>query len=86
MAENADRLLVQLNPDTEPFAPLSPDQAAQFEADYQGLKETILTASACGEIGIETMESLTRTFSTLRRVVDQAAKAARLLCSTSISD
>ena len=86
MAENADRLLVQLNPDTEPFAPLSPDQAVQFEADYQGLKETILTASACGEIGIETMESLTRTFSTLRRVVDQAAKAARLLCSTSISD
>ena len=79
MAESADRLLVQLNPDTEPFAPLGPEQAAQFEADYQDLKEAILTASACGEIGIETMESLTRTFSTLRRVVDQAAKAARLL-------
>jgi phosphate:Na+ symporter len=82
MAESADRLLVQLNPDTEPFAPLSKEQAAQFETDYQRLKEAILTAGACGEIGIDTMESLTRTFSTLRRVVDQAAKAARLLAPT----
>lgn len=79
LAESADRLLVQLNPDTEPFAPLSVDQAAEFEADYQQLKADLLDAGARGEIAIDDMESLTRSFSTLRRVLDQAAKAARLL-------
>lgn len=79
LANAADRLLQQLNPDTEPFAPLSAEQAADFEADYQQLKADLLTAGACGEIDIDTMESLMRSFSTLRRVLDQAAKAARLL-------
>lgn len=79
LAEEADRLLVQLNPDTEPFAPLAKEQAECFEADYQALKRDLLTAGACGEIDIPTMESMMRSFSTLRRVVEQAAKAARLL-------
>jgi phosphate:Na+ symporter len=79
VAELADVLLVQLNPDTEPFAPLSEAQAEEFETRYQRLKSDLLTAGACGEIDIAAMESLTRSFSTLRRVIDQAAKAARLL-------
>ncbi len=79
LAKLADDLLVQLNPDTEPFAPLSSAQAEEFEAGYQRLKADLLTAGACGEIDIAAMESLTRSFSTLRRVIDQAAKAARLL-------
>jgi len=78
-AELADALLAQLNPDTEPFAPLSEGQADEFEARYQRLKADILTAGADGEIDIDTMESLSRSFSTLRRVIEQAAKAARLL-------
>ncbi len=85
MAESADRLLVQLNPDTEPFAPLSSEQSESFESDYQQLKAALLTAGASGEIDIDTMESLTRTFSTMRRVVAQAAKAARLLQPAPIS-
>ncbi|MBU0752642.1 MAG: Na/Pi symporter [Gammaproteobacteria bacterium] len=79
MAKLADELLVQLNPDTEPFAPLGEAQAVEFEMRYQQLKASILDAGARGEIDIDTMESLTRTFSTLRRIIDQATKAARLL-------
>lgn len=79
LANFADALLVQLNPATEPFAPLGDAQADEFEQRYQRLKADILTAGACGEIDIDTMESLTRSFSTLRRVIDQSAKAARLL-------
>jgi len=79
LAGFADTLLTQLNPDTAPFAPLSETQAGEFEERYQRLKADILAAGACGEIDIDTMESLSRSFSTLRRVIDQAAKAARLL-------
>ncbi len=79
LVDFADVLLIQLNPDTEPFAPLSEAQADEFEDRYQHLKAGLLTAGACGEIDIDTMESLTRSFSTLRRVIDQSGKAARLL-------
>ncbi|MCF8198813.1 MAG: Na/Pi symporter [Sulfuritalea sp.] len=79
LATHADSLLLQLNPDTEPFAPLDEAQARDFELDYQQLKSEILSAGARGEIDIDTMESLTRSFSALRRVIDQGAKAARLL-------
>jgi phosphate:Na+ symporter len=79
LALTADRLLLQLNPDTEPFAPLSAGDAADFEARYQALKAAVLGAGARGEIDIDTMESLTRSFSALRRIIDQAGKAARLL-------
>ncbi|MDX9707693.1 MAG: Na/Pi symporter, partial [Azospira sp.] len=75
----ADTLLARLDPGNESFAPLDEAQAEEFEARYQHLKAALLTAGACGEIGIPVMESLTRSFSTLRRVLDQAAKAARLL-------
>lgn len=79
LTEFADTLLVQLNPDTEPFAPLGEEQAEEFESRYQRLKADLLSAGACGEIDMPTMESLMRSFSALRRVIDQAAKAARLL-------
>jgi phosphate:Na+ symporter len=79
LARQADSLLVQLNPANEPFAPLSGEQSDTFEHDYQALKALLLAAGASGEIDINTMESLMRSFSTLRRVIDQAGKAARLL-------
>lgn len=79
LARTADSLLTQLNPDSEPFAPLSAQQAEEFEAAYQHLKASLLTAGARGALDLEAMESLTRSFSTLRRAIDQAAKAARLL-------
>ncbi|MCF8151711.1 MAG: Na/Pi symporter [Sulfuritalea sp.] len=79
MATEADTLLLQLNPDTEPFAPLDEAQLLKFESDYQQLKSAILSAGARGEIDIDSMESLTRSFSALRRVIDQGNKAARLL-------
>ena len=79
LAESADRLLLQADPATEPFAPLSAGQATTFEADYQQVKAALLSAGAAGELDIDTMESLLRAFSALRRVLDQAAKAARLL-------
>ena len=75
----ADTLLIQLNPDIEPFSPLADAQSDEFEDRYQRLKSDLLSAGACGEIGMETMESLARSFSGLRRVIDQSAKAARLL-------
>lgn len=79
LAESADRLLLQADPATEPFAPLSDAQAAGFEADYQRVKAALLDTGASGALDIETMDSLLRAFSTLRRILDQAAKAARLL-------
>ncbi|MBW7903557.1 MAG: Na/Pi cotransporter family protein [Rhodocyclaceae bacterium] len=77
----AETLLVRLDPENEAFAPPDEAQAEEFEARYQHLKTALLTAGACGEIDIPAMESLTRSFSTLRRVIDQAAKAARLLAA-----
>ena len=74
-----DSLLVQLNPDNEPFAPLGAAQVADFESGYQEVKAALLSAGARGEITIDTMEQLLRSFSALHRVMDQAAKAARLL-------
>jgi len=79
LARVADTLLVQLNPDNEPFAPLGAAQAEDFEDNYQEVKAALLAAGACGEISIDAMEQLLRSFSTLRRIMDQAAKAARLL-------
>ena len=79
LAGIADTLLVQLNPDNEPFAPLAAAQAEHFEKSYQTVKDALLSGGARGEISIGTMEQLLRSFSTLHRIMDQAAKAARLL-------
>ncbi|MGB8053988.1 MAG: Na/Pi symporter [Azonexus sp.] len=79
LAGLVDTLLVQLNPDNEPFAPLGAAQVADFESGYQEVKAALLSAGARGEITIDTMEQLLRSFSALHRVMDQAAKAARLL-------
>lgn len=77
--EHAGDLLEQLNPGSEPFAPASEHQLQSFEAGYQRLKAGLLGAGARGEIGIAAMESLLGSLSTLRRILDQSAKAARYL-------
>lgn len=79
LAASADRLLSQTDPSNKAFTPLSAEQTAAFEADYQQVKASLLAAGAAGELDIETMESLLRAFSALRRILDQSAKAARLL-------
>ena len=74
-----DTLLVKLNLDNEPFAPLGAEQVAGFESGYQEVKAALMSAGARGEITIDTMEQLLCSFSALHRVMDQAAKATRLL-------
>lgn len=79
LAERADELLVQLDPTQSPFAPLGPQQEAKFEAAYEALKAALLAAGADGRLPITDMDALLRSFSDLRRTVQQAGKAARLL-------
>lgn len=79
LADESDVLLLQLDPAHSPFAPLSDPQAEQFESDYQALKAALLAAGADGRLDIEAMDALLRSFSALRRTVQQSAKAARLL-------
>lgn len=79
LAAEADALLVQLDPAHAPFAPLAEHQVAQFESGYGALKDALLAAGADGRLDIEAMDALLRSFSALRRGVEQAGKAARLL-------
>lgn len=79
LATEADQVLLQLDPAHAPFAELDARQAEQFESNYQGLKAALLAAGAAGRLDIEAMDALLRSFSALRRTVQQAAKAARLL-------
>ena len=79
LAGEADDLLVQLDPAQAPFAPLAPHQSERFEAGYESLKAALLAAGADGRLPIHAMDALLRGFSDLRRSVQQAAKAARLL-------
>lgn len=79
LAHEADDLLVQLDPAQAPFAPMAPHQAERFEAAYETLKASLLAAGADGRLPIADMDALLRSFSDLRRTVQQAAKAARLL-------
>jgi phosphate:Na+ symporter len=79
LANDADELLVQLDPGTEPFAPASARQREQFENRYQEVKAALLASGARGEIDIAAMESLLRSLSALRRTIDQASKAAHLI-------
>ena len=79
LAAEADELLVQLDPAHAPFAPLAGHQSTRFESHYEALKANLLAAGADGRLDIEAMDALLRSFSALRRTVQQAAKAARLL-------
>jgi phosphate:Na+ symporter len=83
LAAEADDLLVQLDPAQAPFAPLSGPQSDRFEAGYEALKASLLAAGADGRLEIGAMDGLLRSFSALRRIVQQSGKAARLLAQLS---
>lgn len=51
---------------------------------YEGLKATLLTAGASGQLDLADMERSLRRFSALRRGGQQAAKACRRLCSAGL--
>jgi phosphate:Na+ symporter len=71
-------LLLQVNPAVEPFAAASAAQRTGFEERYQALKARLLATGARGALDLQAMDALLRSFSALRRIVDQATKAARL--------
>lgn len=74
-----EQLLIQLNPARAGFAPLQAEQTDRFEANYQQLKASLLSAAAAGQIDITRMDALLHSLSALRRIISQASKAARLL-------
>jgi phosphate:Na+ symporter len=79
--QQGEQLLLQLDPARAEFSPLDTVQADAFEADYQALKAGLLAAGAAGQLDIDRMDALLRSFSALRRVMTQADKAAHLLVS-----
>jgi phosphate:Na+ symporter len=79
LASHAGRLFAQLDPSAELPQPATAEQLAAFEAEYQTLKAALLVAGADGRLAMGSLDALTRSFSALRRIIDQAAKAARLL-------
>ena len=81
LLQQGEQLLLRLDPARAEFAPLDSVQATTFEADYQGLKAELLASGAAGQLDIDRMDSLLRSFSALRRIIAQADKAAHLLVS-----
>lgn len=79
LAGHAARLLAQFDPTDDHPHPATTEQLAAFESEYQTLKAALLVAGADGRLAMAALDALTRSFSVLRRIVDQAAKAARLL-------
>ena len=57
-----------------------------FENDYQILKAELLEAGAQGQLPVGDMDALLRAASALRRALQQAVKAARLLGTSSMPD
>ncbi|GAB3037117.1 hypothetical protein GCM10027285_20850 [Oleiagrimonas citrea] len=81
LLQQGEQLLRCLDPARNEFAPLDRVQAEAFEADYQALKAGLLAAGAAGQLEIGRMDALLRSFSSLRRIIAQADKAAHLLAS-----
>ncbi|MCB1888688.1 MAG: Na/Pi cotransporter family protein [Rhodocyclaceae bacterium] len=80
LGRKADRLLRQLDPEGEAFAPAQRDRQSEFEAAYQTLKSEVLAAGASGDrLDMKTMDVVLDTLSALHRALDQAAKAGNLL-------
>ncbi len=72
----AIELLEQLDPLLPRFHSPEPDVLGQFEIDYHDLKAQLLEAGAEGGINIDHMDELMSGFSALRRLIEQANKAA----------
>ena len=69
-------LLMQVNPDTAPFAVLNDDQRLSFEQHYHRAKEELLHAGVRAHLEVNRMDQLLRSLSSLRRVMEHASKAA----------
>ncbi len=79
LVSDASRLLAELDPAHEAFSPTSEASVNAFEEQYQAAKARLLLAAAAGEMDLPRMEAVMRSLSALRRMVEQAAKAARLM-------
>lgn len=79
LAHQAVDLLEQLDPLLPDFRLPDADRLAGFELDYHALKARLLEAGAAGTINIDSMDEVMSGFSALRRLVEQAHKAAAIL-------
>jgi len=79
LAHQAVNLLEQLDPLLPDFRLPDADRLAGFELDYHALKARLLEAGAAGTINIDCMDEVMSGFSALRRLVEQAHKAAAIL-------
>ncbi len=77
----AGELMMQVNPDTQPFSALDPEQQRGFQETYRDTRAAVLEAGVGGHFDIDDMEQLLRQLSTLRRTLEHASKAASLLVS-----
>ena len=86
MERKADRLLRHFDPQGEDFAPRQRDRESEFEAAYQRAKADVLAAGATDRLDFAAMDSQLHGLSALRRALDQAGKAARLLERPAVPD
>ena len=86
LERRADRLLRHFDPQGEDFAPQQRDRESEFEAGYQRLKAEVLAAGASDRLDLDAMDTSLHGLSALRRALDQAGKAARLLEYAGIAD
>lgn len=71
--------MMQVNPDTQPFAALQDAQQQAFQAAYRETRTMVLNQGVRGHLSVAAMEDVLRQLSTLRRVLEHASKAASLL-------
>lgn len=79
LTHHAVSLLEQLDPLLPDFELPKSEVLGQFEVDYHALKADLLEAGAAGSINIDHMDELMSGFSALRRLIEQANKAASTL-------
>ncbi len=79
LASQGVTLLAQLDPLLADTQIPDSESLGQFEVDYHILKSQLLEAGAAGKIQINHMDELMSGFSALRRLIEQANKAANTL-------
>jgi phosphate:Na+ symporter len=78
-----ESLLGRAEPDAALIDPVALDAGLRdFEDDYQILKAALLEAGVAGALSVTAMDARLRAASALRRAVEQAVKAARMLSNT----
>lgn len=81
LTQRATALLATLTPDAADAAPLPPEALPDFEVAYHALKAQLLEAGASGRLSLDEMDRLMGGFSALRRLIEQAHKAATTLAA-----